>query len=365
MNYYLLAMLMTLFLCRYFTTPVPLPDGGEAWRFPNWKKAFLAMLPLTFVAVFRWDVGVDSLYGGSYWEAYQNAALGINNRGFEWGFFTLLRLFSTLKAPFFWFLFAHGMIFMLSCSYAMAKGSIWSIWSVLCFFLLYFYFDCFSSLRQSLAEGICLIAWAKMGSDPHKQKNFRVLLLFAVAGLFHTTAWINIPVYFLCCIRLSRNGVMKFLVLAVLLTPLIQVILRFAMELFGADVYEYKGLARINTIVAGVIVLACWFFYDGISSLSKSAHMYVNQAICIFIVMLNSGALYLPFRVFDMLKIGYVFIVPYMLRGIKNGRLRMFGQMCTLIMFAAWFYNSITQENNFAATYQTVFQDWNYITHLP
>lgn len=365
MNYYLLAMLMTLFMCRYFTTPVPLPDGGESWRFPNWKKAFLAMLPLTFVAVFRWDVGVDSLYGGSYWEAYQNAALGINNRGFEWGFFTLLRLFSTLKVPFYWFLFAHGMIFMLSCSYAMAKGSVWSIWSVLCFFLLYFYFDCFSSLRQSLAEGICLIAWAKMGSDPHKQKNFRVLLLFAVAGLFHTTAWINIPVYFLCCIRLSRNGVMKFLVLAVLLTPLIQVILRFAMELFGADIYEYKGIARINTIVAGVIVLACWFFYDGICSLSKSAHMYVNQAICIFIVMLNSGALYLPFRVFDMLKIGYVFIVPYMLRGIKNGRLRMFGQMCTLIMFAAWFYNSITQENNFAATYQTVFQDWNYITHLP
>lgn len=366
MIYYFPAMLMTLRLCRYSKVSVPLANGGEAKCFSDWKKAFLVLLPLTLLAVFRWNVGADSLYGKSYWEAYQQAALGSNIREFEWGFYLLLRLFSSNEVPFYWFLFAHALLFMLACSYAISKGTVWSTWSVLTFFLLYFYFDCYSSLRQSLAEAICLIAWARMGYDaPSKGKNIRILLLFAAAGFFHSTAWMNIPIYLLCCIRLSRNGMLKFLVTSVLLSPLLQVVIRFAMELFAGDHYEFSGVALINAAMTGLIALVCWYFYDEISALDENAYMYVNQSICIFILILNSGAMYLPFRVFDMLKIGYVFIIPYLLRGIKSGRIRLYGGICIFLVFGAWFCNQFFLQDSFAANYQTVFQDWSYITHLP
>lgn len=366
MSYYLPAMLVTMVLCWVHTISVPLKNGAEAKCFFTWKTAFFALLPLTFLAVFRWNVGIDSLYEGSYWEAYQIADSGINSRGFEWGFFQLMRLFSFLKIPFYWFLFVLALLFMLCVSTAISKGSIWPTCSVLIFFLLAVYFDCYSSLRQSLAEAICLIAWAKMGYDsPSRRKDKQILLLFFIAGFFHQIAWMNIPIYLICKIHLSRNGLLKFLLTATLLSPVLRIFLRLAMKFFANDGYSLQGVARINAIMTGAITVICWYFYDEISALDENAYLYVNQALCIFILILNSGAMFLPFRVFDMLKIGYIFIIPYLLRGIRNSRVRLCVELGILLIFSAWFYNYFFIQDCFAADYQTVFQDWDRIIHLP
>lgn len=366
MIYYLPAVLAALMLCSCKSVALPLPGGAQAICFSNGRKAFWALLPLTLLALFRWDVGVDSVYGSSYWEAYQLAKMGVNSRDFEWGFYQLLRLFSRCAVPFYWFLFAHGLLFMLLCSRAMARGSVWTRWSILVFFLLFFYFDCYSSLRQSLAEAICLMAWANMGYDaPSKRKDVRIVLLFALSGLCHKIGWMNIPVYLLCRVRLSRQGMLKILLAAIVISPLLQAALRFAMALFAGSSYEFQGVALINAVMTGAIALVCWYFYDDISRLDENAYMYVNQALCIFVLILNSGAMYLPFRVFDMLKIGYVFIIPYFLRGIKSARLRLLAQIVLLLVLGAWFCNQFFLQDCFAVSYQTVFQDWNNIIHLP
>lgn len=366
MIYYFPAMLATMLLCRRHTTSVPLAHGGEAQCFSSWKKAFWVLLPLTFLAVFRWNVGADSLYGESYWTAYQEAASGANSRGFEIGFHWLLRLFSLCQIPFYWFLFALALLFMLCVSVAISKGSVLTRWSILVFFLLAFYFDCYSSLRQSLAEAVSLIAWAKMGYDPSsKRKDGSILLLFVGAGLFHRIAWMNIPVYLLCKIRLSRKTLLNFAVTIVALSPVLQVVIRFAMELFAGDHYEYMGIARINAIMAGVIAVICWYFYDEICALDENAYMYVNHAIWIFVMILNSGAMFLPFRVFDMLKIGYVFIIPYLLRGIRSSRIRLYVEIGMILIFGAWFFNYYFIQDSFVTNYQTVFQDWDRIIRLP
>lgn len=366
MSYYLPAMVVTMVLCYYNTISVPLAGGAEAKCFANWKKAFLVLLPLTFLAVFRWDVGADSLYGSSYWESYHAAAAGDNIRGFETGFYLLTRLLATLGVPYYWYLFVLALLFMWCVSVAISRGSVWTKWSVLVFFLLSFYFDCYSSLRQSLAEAICLIAWAKMGYDsPSKSKHIGILLLFVIAGLFHSIAFMNIPVYLLCTVRLSRDTLLKFIVVALIASPVLQVVLRFAMELFAGGQYQYAGVARINAAMTGVFAVVCWYFYDEICKLDENAYMYVNQAVCIFILILNSGAMFLPFRVFDMLKISYVFIIPFLLRGIKNGRIRMLVEIGIMLILGVWLYNQLYIQDYFAAHYQTVFQDWNTIIHLP
>lgn len=366
MSYYAVAMAAVLLLSYFCTTSYELPAGGEVKCFRSAKTAFLVLLPLTALALFRWNVGVDSLYQGSYWAAYHSAAKGVNSRGFEWGFFQLIRLFSSLETPYFWFLFCHALLFMLACSYAVAKGSVWPKWSILVFFLLYVYFDCYSSLRQSLAEALCLIAWARMGYDPpSRRKDLHLLALFLLAGLFHSIAWMNLPIYLICRVRFSRNGMLKFLVGVILLSPVLQIVLRLAMSLLASDQYTYSGVARINAVMTGVLAVLCWYFYDEISGLDENAYMYVNLAVCIFVLILNSGAMYLPFRVFDMLKIGYVFIIPYLLRGIPGSRMRLLAEAGLLCVFGACFYNQFFLQNSFAADYQTALEDWNTIIHLP
>lgn len=366
MTYYAVAMAVTLILSYYNTTVYPLPNGGQLRGYRNGWTAFLVLLPLTLVLVFRWNVGVDSLYQGSYWQTYHSSAVGENPKNFEWGFFAVMSVFAKLEVPYFWFLFILGLLFMGISALAIARGSFWARWSILVFFLLAVYFDGFSSLRQSLAEAVCMVAWANMGYEPpSRKKHMRIILLFLTAGLFHSISLMNIPVYLLCCVRFSRSTLLKVLIAAVILSPVLSALLRLIMTLVAGDEYTYMGVARINAIMSGVLAIICWYFYDEISALDENSYMYVNQAVGIFVLIMNSGAMYLPFRVFDMLKIGYVFIVPCLLRSIRGKRVRLFVGFVVLMTFGAWFYNYFFIQDSFAAHYQTAFSDWRNIIRLP
>ena len=366
MTYYAVAMAATFLLSYYQTTVYSLPDGAEARCYRNARIAFLVLLPLTLVQVLRWNVGVDSLYQGSYWQAYHAAAEGNNPKNFELGFLWLMGAFSRLNVPYYWFLFFLGVVFMALTAFAISRGSLWTRWSILVFFLLAVYFDSFSSLRQSLAEAIGMVAWAYMGyAPPTRKKHTRIILLFLAAGLFHSISWMNIPIYLICCVRFNRSTLLKVIIAAVILSPVLSAILRVIMTLVAGDEYTYMGVAWINAIMTGAVAMICWYFYDEISSLDENAYMYVNQAVGIFVLIMNSGAMYLPFRVFDMLKIGYVFIVPYLLRGIREKRVRLYMEFGLLVVFGAWFVNFFFLQKNFAANYQTVLDNWSTIIQLP
>lgn len=365
MIYYAVAMTVTLILCYFNTTVYTFPNGAEGKCFRNWRTAFLVLLPLTFLAVFRWDVGVDSLYQSSYWHAFHESADGLNNREFEPGFFWLMRFFAELEVPYFWFLFTLSFLFMACTTFAIARGSVWTSWSILVFFLLAVYFDCYSALRQSLAEAICMIGWANLGyRSPSKKKDIEIIVLFLVASMFHQIALLNIPIYIICKIRFSREGMLKFLIAAVILSPVLQAALRFATIILASE-YSPSGVARINAVLTGLLAVICWYFYDEISAVDENAYMHINMAACFFVLIANSGAMPIPYRVFDMLKIGYMFIIPYLLRGIQNSRIRLCMEVFLLAVFGAWFYNFFFIQNSFAANYQMVFSDWNNIIHLP
>lgn len=366
MIYYAVALTVTFLLCYFQTTAYPLPGGAEFKSFRSFWTAFLVLLPLTFLLVFRWDVGYDSLYQSSYWIAYQNAAEGVNSREFELGFYWFFWLFAKLKVPYFWLLFTHGLLFMTAVCYAISKGSVWTRWSITVFFLLYVYFDAFSSLRQSWAEALSMIVWANMCYYPaSKKRDLQNILLFLLASLFHATALINIPMYLISRIRFSRNGLLKFAILAVLLTPLLQVIIGFGMQLITGGRYSFAGFALINAVLTGVMFALCWYFYDDICALDDNAYLFVNLSLCIFVLLLNSGALMLPFRVFDMIKVGYVFIIPLLLRGIRQARVRFAVGCFVLAAFGAWFFNNYFLQSNPYDVYQWAFSDWNNIIHLP
>lgn len=365
MIYYAVAMLAALVLCRRRTGSAELLNGAEGTRLFSWKDAMTVMLPLTLVGAFRWDVGADSLYGSSYWESYQAAAQGINVRDFEVLFYLFMRVFAALKVPFFWFLFAHVILFMLCASYAIQKGSVWPQWSIAIFFLLFVYFDCYSSLRQSIAEGIVMIAWAEMGErETSRGKDIRILALLAVAGLFHSIAWLNIPVYFFCKIRMKKLDMLLLVAILVVMTPVIQTILSYVMMIVAGDQYDFLGVAVINAVMTACLFFLCWVFYDEIASSGDNAYMYVNLALCIFILILNSGAMFLPFRVFDMLKVGYVLIVPYLLRSIRDGRSRALVAILLLMVFGLWFYNQFFLQDSYVVRYQTIFPNWRTIIFL-
>ena len=368
MIYYIVAFALSLALCEYMGTPKCSVNGVRTKRFQNLQTVCVVLLPLIFLALFRWNVGADSVYGQSYSDSYHAAADGINKRDFEIGFYWFMRLFAELEIPFFWFLFAHGCLFFGFVVYAIHKGSVWGIWSVALFFLLTVYFDSYSSLRQSLAEAICLVGWAKMGADRNgMRKDISIIALFLVASLFHNTGLMNIPIYLLCKLRFrKREDILILAIVAIMLTPLLQRILPMLMNYFTPDdKYSTLGLSRINMLVTGLFFFVSWLFYDEISCGSENGFMYANQSLYIFILILNSGAMFLPYRVYDMLKIGYIMIVPQIVSNIKNNKSRfligaLFAGICV-----AMYMNFVSQPGSPYSSYQSAFSDWWNIINLP
>ena len=368
MIYYATAFALTLLLCKLLAVPRFAAGGVRVNAFPEVRSVLLAMLPLIFLALFRWNVGADSVYGSSYWVAFHQSADGLNPREFAPGFFWFMRFFAELKIPFFWFLFFHGVLFFTLSAYAIQKSSAWGTWSVALFFLLTVYFDSYSSLRQSLAEAVCLIGWAKMGTDRDgMKKDLSILSIFLLSGLFHSTGWMNIPVYLLCKLRFKRRvDVLLFVIIALAATPVLQRVIPIVMNaLSNNEAYTTLGLARINIAVSGLFFAIAWVFYDEIADGNPNGYMYVNQALYIFILILNSGAMYLPYRVYDMLRIGYIFIIPYVIKSISDTRNRFLVQMAYLLVCVATFFNFTIQPNNPYMNYQSIFSDWWNIINLP
>ena len=369
MIYYATAFALTLLLCKWQITPEITDYGDRVNTLKHKRNTFLALMPLILLALFRWNVGADSVYGASYSTAYQAAAEGINKFEFEIGFYWFMRLFAGLKIPFFWFLFAHGLFFFIVVSYAIRRGSANATWSIAVLFLLTIYFDSYSSLRQSLAEAIGLVGWALMGSEKKGiKKDAAILTLFTISMLFHSTGLLNIPIYLLCKLRFKRRvDVLIFAFIALAMTPVLQRVLPVIMNaLSNNENYTTIGLARINLVVTGLFFLITWLFYDQIVEANPNGYMYVNQALFIFILIVNSGAMYLPYRVYDMLKIGYVFIIPQVVCSMGSNSNRLIVQAVYMVVCIALFVNFATQPNNsIYMNYQTALSDWWHITLLP
>ena len=65
MIYYTTAFALTLLLCKLLAAPRVAVGGVRVNTFPKVRTVLLAMLPLIFLALFRWNVGADSVYGHS------------------------------------------------------------------------------------------------------------------------------------------------------------------------------------------------------------------------------------------------------------------------------------------------------------
>ena len=367
MVYYAIAIALTMILSARLATLQYSAYGTKLRTFQRVKTVWIVLLPLIFLALFRWNVGSDSAYESSYWISYHYSADGINDRNFEPAFYWFMKVFAELEVPYFWFLFSHGLFFFSCVCYAMHRGTVSANWSIAVFFALTIYFDAYSSLRQSLAEAISLIGWAIMESEQlNKKKDMKILGLFFVSGFFHKMGWLNIPIYLVCKLhfRDSKN-ILIFAGIAVACTPFLQKILPVVMNVF-ADGYETIGVARINLAVTGVLFLISWMFSHEICQSSPCGYMYVNQALCIFVLMLNSGALFLPYRVYDMIKIGYIFIIPRIVSSITDHRYRFLVKLFIGLMLIALFLNYATHEANAVyRDYRTIFSDFWRIINLP
>lgn len=373
-----LSIVLSILLSKRTTLSIDDIEGRlhhvTYYRFRSFVRVILAMSPLLFVLCFRWNVGVDSAYGGSYSVLYQYAAQGMNPGKLEIGYYILSKLFAANRVPWFWFLFTLGLLSILGFAYGLFKSEVNPVLFILTFFFLNAFFDCFSSLRQSLAEGICVanLGWwiSRKESDDKKEElkaELVYLLVFCLASLFHRIALIFVLFHIVSRKKFSTKNCVIACISGLLLSPVVRIVSSFMIKIFTGGKYERNASGFGSSYVIIALVVFCFALYQGtaMQEISHKAYYLTNYAMYTFILMVNSEALVLPFRFFDMLKISFLFTIPIVVKSGKT-QLRRIAYFCIFaVVIGLWFWNSIYNNNSVFRQYQTAFYNWDYIIKLP
>ena len=155
-------------------------------------KHFVALLILSFVVGFRYEVGVD-------WEGYKDGFISIKNSSFityrdqywEIGYFFINRAIANVELSYEWMFFTVAMISW----YFIFKSVPKFLLPLLLFFLFVdeYFFWSMNGVRQFAAMSIWLIA----AKEIRNRNLLKYLLLIIIASLFHRTVLIFIPFYFM------------------------------------------------------------------------------------------------------------------------------------------------------------------------
>ncbi|MEG2021070.1 MAG: EpsG family protein [Oscillospiraceae bacterium] len=332
---------------------------------PSYMKTILMLLPLFMVLAFRWNVGVDSFYGGSYSRAYHLAATGISERAMEPGYFLLSMLFSMLHVPFFWFLFFLASVYILCVSYAIFKLSVSPAYSIFLFVILMSYFDAFSALRQATAQGICMAALARWLSQEENQKNDVIYLVtVGFAAMFHYIALIYIFLYLVSRRKYSKKNYIVIILCLTAASPLIGAVLNLISSFVSGGGYQERGWASSYAIIALFVLTLCVYKYDTIISINPRARVLINLSLCTFVFMINSSALLLPYRFFDVFKIGYIFTIPYVIKSEKTHLNRVAMTIAIVLGFGLFFWNAFYNQDTILRQYQSALSSWEYVSTL-
>ena len=378
---YLVALFASLLLTALLSFRETISDGVNDKYISKPRMMWLCLLPLFLLLAFRWNVGMDSLYGSTYSIAYHNAAIGINGFGkvvFEPGFYLLSKVFATARVPFFWFLFAQAILFFFFIILGTNRGSIAPVWSILTFFCFTVFFDEFSSLRQAMAEGLCFYALSLLLHDGFSRKNtIRYMAIMVLACSFHLISILFIAVYFFTRLNLTRNQCLWICTIGIAANPVLKLVFRIITTFFYGDKYSSIGTGITYVFVAAVIALLCLLRYDDIVRLNDNGKIIINYSIFAFVIMANSSALVLPYRIFDMLKIGYIFVIPYIVvsgrlcvtNGSKGSILVLSKSqfvVCFVLLsvFAFWIARFLFFQHSVFSEYHSVFENWDVYSTL-
>lgn len=280
---------------------------------------------LTFFVGFRWDVGIDwelyySLFGEYFYENERYAArTEIGNQYIKFA----LDYFNFTDAGY--WLWVTGFITMYFFFYSIKKYSIAPFFSIALFIFLGTYFDLMNGVRQFLAISITMVAWKYL----FEKRMIRYFLVIGLATLFHASALVMIPVYFLCNAKFNIKILKILAIIAVILSFNIIPIVGKIMNLFDRyEVYSDSKFAQaandlsiLRSVYPLLLLYITSLVYNKLMDKDRKTRVITNLSIMsIFITLLFPG-ITLMIRIGFYFQISFILFIPILCDTLskKNG----------------------------------------------
>lgn len=291
---------------------------------------------LFFVSACRYEVGNDYK---RYLEFYR--LIGVGSYGdlpTEIGFNVLVRsmqlLFGSEIYLSIFALFAFlTLLLMLKALYELSEDFFFSFFL---FMMFAYFFRSMNSMRYYLAIGGAMVSLKYV----LKGQYGKFLCIILIASLFHKSALIVLPLYYLAN-RVWKKWQICFLALGCIIVVLFQkqllnLILLIYPTYEGTNLLE-GGTSIVNILLCfGVMILTLLYYREGISG-NKQTNFYFH--LNIFALILYTCCSFLPeiSRIGYYLTMGHIFLLPMVIGRISNVRVRRFWKSLIMIMAGIYF----------------------------
>lgn len=301
------------------------------------RKAILipCFLLILFASLRNNTVGTDTyLYTSSYIRENNPYIYGFND-DIEYGYQLLDSVILNFSYNYFWLFLLTSLIVVFSYLTTIKKLSINYFYSIYIYINFGFYTFFFNGLRQGIAMAICFFGLPYL----IEKRIFYYLVIVFLASLFHTSALIMLPLYFLVNSKLKLE--LKFLACLLTSTLASQILIGY----FAQSNARYEHYTQEAEQAGGYMTLAFYFF---IGVLVYSSGFKLRKQDIFFNkfeqILLCGLALVLPIallgtdpsgpqRILYYFVSSVIFLIPFLLRKYENIYLKLLFLIMSFVYF--------------------------------
>lgn len=299
----------------------------------------LSLLPSVIVAALRYNNGADYLMYLRMMKTYAVSGTWVDSftsvKDIEIGFVVLLKFLNFLTQEYF---LIFGIIALLIGAFVFA--GIWTVsdyvvLSVYLFFAAGIYFDTFNGLRQFLAISIIFYAFQYL-----LKGNFRKYCIWVLfAALFHYSAVIMIPVYFIRKLDISLKQTIVYVSVLVLGSGIIFrvlcIVLQYTRYAFFLNSVEFEIIPTEASILYTSVISVVAFAYRELKSKQASDQMRImyNYQLLVWCSTLLSLSIPLASRLQEYFLVYEIIFIPAFLVNVKRENIRLLLGIMFVLMY--------------------------------
>lgn len=359
--YYVIIFFSTFFTYLYerFTSPTRRNQLIEVLKNKKLSVGLLfyfgAFGVLFIPSAIRYDVGTDYM---TYYEWFRGIAIGVDTY-FEPGFLYLINLVNAAGLTPQWVFVASSFLILGAVFAATRRMSVIPWLSIFLFSATALYFVSFNIMRQFIAVAILLYAFRYILD--------RKFLFYAVsvgiASLFHLTALIMLPLYFLLRLKPKRIFYFAAIVFCILLLLLREPVIELLLSLYpvyeGRDDFLNKFIFSEVFIGIGVLTMAIMMYLRKLGRFDMSNT--VNRIVFNVVFLSLIGHIFLAWipaanRILYYLDILYILIIPAVIVKLNDPTTRRVLMASIIILLSLYLYVSLKINGSYdVLPYSTVF----------
>lgn len=370
LNYYFAFFVAIALTCLFSVRSVQ--KGFCTVKVRKASSFAIASLPIALVFLLRWGVGIDAnWYVGTYPQIYR-LLLNDPTQPYETDplFSLLTKLFCYLKIPYFWWVFFLGLIYIVAFFNLVYRCSSNTPISVFLFLTTDLFFFAFGALKQALAISFLLIAYCELLNKRERRINWRIVLMFILSFMAHSSALLYVICFCFSLVRLSKAFLIKITIGTVVLCPftifgLSKIIEKteYGREFIGTQYGENQG-SLTHMVFSFVLLVLLIVFYERILEFDEMNCFWVNMTFCYFVLMINSPALIQTFRIVYYFMPTVIIVIPLLISVIRKRALRVVSVLGVILVSVFIFWNTYyNNDGKFSyENYQTIFSYTEFLS---